>query len=149
MPKLPLTPSDRALLRKHKLRVAELHGLTAAELHTRTGLPQPRARELCAHAEFQSIPSIGPRFAEDLLFLGYASLAEIRGHAGADLLEAYERRKGYRTDPCVEDQFRLVAYVAETGDRSRTWPDFTAERKAYRARYGYPADRPEASWTDR
>lgn len=108
----------------------------------------PRARELRGLAEFQSIPSIGPRFAEDLLFLGYASLAELRGAGGAELLDAYERAKGYRTDPCVEDQFRLVAYVAETGDRSRTWSEFTAERKGCRARTGYPADRPEVKWTE-
>lgn len=103
-------------------------------------------REICAHIEFQSIPSIGIKFAEDLIFLGYYSLAELTGKNGSELFDAYELKKGYWVDLCVEDQFRLVVDVANHGIRDKTWWDFTAERKAYREKHGFAANRPTTSW---
>ncbi len=61
---------------------------------------------------------------------------------GADLLNAYEKKLGRRVDPCVEDQFRLVVHHANNRGCKKQWWDFTAERKVYRAKNGYPADRP-------
>lgn len=107
-----------------------------------------RARELHALAVFQNIPSIGLKFAEDLVEMGFYALDELKHHQGAALLNAHEKLKGYFTDPCVEDQFRLVVHFANYQDYSKTWWDFTPERKAYRAEHGYPADRPTHTWTD-
>jgi hypothetical protein len=109
---------------------------------------EQRARKLYALADFQQIPSIGIKFAEDLMFLGYYSINALRNKDGAQLTDAYEKKKGYQTDPCVEDQFRLAVYYAQTKDSSKQWWDFTAARKAYRTAQGYPADRPSTHWTE-
>lgn len=105
-----------------------------------------RVKEIIALAEFQTVPSIGIKFAEDLVFLGYYSLAELKNADGARLTDEYERKKGYRTDPCVEDQFRLVVSFANTNDTTKMWWDFTEERKKYRMENAYPANRPEKAW---
>jgi hypothetical protein len=47
----------------------------------------------------------------------------------------------------VEDQFWLVVDYARQGNANKNWWDFTAARKAYRAKNGYPADRPVLAWT--
>ena len=97
-------------------------------------------------AVFQQIPSVGIKFAEDLIFLGYFSLEELTEQDGAKLVEEYERRKGFWIDSCVEDQFRLAVHYARNGDQGKTWWSFTDARKAYRAAHGYPADRPKLAW---
>ena len=145
-PKLPLTAAERQRLRRIKLRLADIAAVDAADLAARTGWTRERARDLRALAEFQAIRSVGPRFAADLVAMGYYRLDELRDRDGAALLDAHERQRGYWTDPCVEDQFRLAVYVAQTGDYTREWPDFTAERKAFRAAHGYPTDRPAVAW---
>ncbi|MBX7125860.1 MAG: helix-hairpin-helix domain-containing protein [Cyclobacteriaceae bacterium] len=143
---LPLTPIQRSRLRKHKIRLHDIAETAADELAVILGTTPHKARTLIALAEFQSIPSIGIRFAEDLVFLGYFRLEDLRHEDGAALTHAYEKKKGYWIDPCVEDQFRLVVHVARTRDRSMNWWDFTATRKQYRAKHGYPADRPTRAW---
>ncbi len=125
--------------------MADIAGCPVKEL-VALGIPPQRAKVLHALAEFQIVSSVGIRFAEDLISLGYYSLKELKGKNGAKLVEAFERHKGYWIDPCVEDQFRLVVHVANTGDLSRSWWDFTEERKAYRLKKGYPANRPEKAW---
>ena len=107
-----------------------------------------RAREIYALADFQRIPSIGIEFAKDLIFLGYRSVSELKEKDGGQLLNDYEKRKGYQTDPCVEDQFRLAVHFARTDDHSKTWWSFTEERKTFRAKHGYPEDRPKSHWTE-
>ena len=145
---LPLTPDERARLRTARIRLADVPALPVDRLAAALEVPAARARDLRALAIFQTVPSLGPRFAADLLALGHHSLADLRGRSGAGLLDAHERHVGYRTDPCVEDQLRLAAYVAATGRHDRTWPAFTAERKASRGEHGYPADRPRTHWTE-
>ncbi|MFK8055221.1 MAG: helix-hairpin-helix domain-containing protein [Saprospiraceae bacterium] len=146
MPKLPLTNDERSLLRKHKVKVAEVNELATSELAEMLYTSQLRAQKLRAHATFQAIPSIGPKFAEDLILIGKYDLESLTGTTGAELLNTFERHNGVWTDPCVEDQFRLAVHVAKTGDYSKQWPDFTAERKAFRAKHGYPKDRPTKPW---
>ena len=107
-----------------------------------------REREKSALAEFQSVPSVGVKFAEDMIFLGYFSLDELKDQDGAQLVVEYEIKKGYWVDPCVEDQFRLIVHFAKHRDSTKTWWDFTAERKAYRLTYGYPTNRPATPWTE-
>lgn len=105
-----------------------------------------RAKEIHALAEFQTVPSIGIKFAEDLVFLGYYSLNELKQKDGAKLTDEYEQKKGYWIDPCVEDQFRLIVNFANTNDTKKTWWDFTAERKKFRTENGYPKSRPQKAW---
>lgn len=147
-PKLQLTGEERSNLRKHNIKIAQILHYDADELQVLLGVPVQRAREVYALADFQSIPTVGIRFAEDLVFLGFKSVADLKGKDPAVLLNAYELKKGYRTDPCVEDQFRLAVHFANTGDPSKKWWDFTSERKHYRRDFGYPENRPEKIWID-
>lgn len=144
--KLNLTPAERKKLRAHKVKISEILNYAADELEVLLGISIQRAKEIYALADFQQVPSIGIRFAEDLIFLGYYSIDELKGKDGAKLTEEYERKKGYWIDSCVEDQFRLAVYFANTHDYSKNWWDFTEERKKYRLENGYPADRPQKSW---
>ena len=102
--------------------------------------------EIYAHVEFQQIPSIGIKFTQDLISMGYYSLKELKGKDGALLTEEFEFLKEYWIDPCVEDQFRLVVHYANTKDDSKNWWDFTLERKMYRIQNGYPSNRPKKAW---
>ncbi len=146
--KLPLTDPERASLRKNKVKIRQILDYAPDELEVLLGAEPERAKELYALAEFQTIPSVGIKFAEDLVFLGYYSISELKGKDGAELTNLYERKKGFWIDSCVEDQFRLVVHYANTGDTGKTWWNFTPDRKAFRAQHGYPADRPETCWYD-
>jgi len=140
--KLPINDQEKAVLRKNKIKIGDLVNYAVDELEVLLGSTAARAKEIYALAQFQTIPSIGIRFAEDLVFLGFYTLDALKNQSGAKLTDAYELKKGFRVDPCVEDQFRLVVHVANTNDTGKTWWDFTAERKKYRMENGYPASRP-------
>ncbi|MGB3180770.1 MAG: helix-hairpin-helix domain-containing protein [Cyclobacteriaceae bacterium] len=144
--KLPLTDDEKANLRQRRIRMADIPDYAVDELSVILDVPYDRAREVHALAEFQTVPSIGIRFAEDLVFMGYYSLQELKGRDGATLTDEYEQKKGYWIDPCVEDQFRLVVHYTRTADATKTWWDFTEERKRYRLENGYPDSRPAAAW---
>jgi len=144
--KLSLTPTEKKNLRKNKSKIANIPTYSIAELGAILEVSPERAKEIHALAVFQQIPSIGIKFAEDLVFLGYYSLKALENKDGAKLVEAYEHKKGYWIDSCVEDQFRLVVHYAKTKDASKNWWDFTAERKQYRLAHGYPVDRPTIAW---
>ena len=146
--RLALSGEEKAGLRKHKVKIADIPNFTVDALMEMMGVTPARAKLIFALADFQSIPSVGIKFAEDLVFLGYYSVASLSGKEGSQLLDEFERKKGYRTDPCVEDQFRLAVHFANTKDYSKNWWDFTAVRKAYRAREGYPESRPAINWYD-
>lgn len=92
-------------------------------------------------AEFQSVPSIGIKFAHDLISLGYYSLDELKNKDVAKLIEDLEVSTGTWMDPCVEDQYRLVVDYANNRDNCKKWWDYTEERKKYRIENGYPANR--------
>ena len=144
--KLTLTDAEKQKLRANKLKIGEILNFATDELMVLLDVPFERAKEIHALAEFQTIPSIGIKFAEDLIFLGRYSISELKETTGSALLDEYELKKGYTTDPCVEDQFRLAVYYANTLDATRNWWDFTGERKAYRLENGYPANRPKTAW---
>lgn len=141
--KLPLTEAEKTSLKAHKLRPLQLLDFASDEIEVLLGVPTERAMELRALVEFQTLDSVGIRFAQDLVFLGYFSIAALQGTTGWELTDAYEAKMGYWVDPCVEDQFRLISHVANTGDRSKKWWDFTNERKKYRLENGYPNSRPQ------
>lgn len=144
--KLPLTGTEKASLKRNKVKMADVPGYTPDELEVLLGADADRVKELVALAEFQTVPSVGIKFAEDLVFMGYYSLSALKGENGVTLTNAYEKKKGCWIDPCVEDQFRLVVDFANTGDVSKSWWNFTAERKKYRFENGYPSDRPQLAW---
>jgi len=146
--KLELSDSERKNMRKNKIKIAEILDFAADELGELLGVSKIRAKEIYALADFQRIPSIGIKFAKDLVFLGYYQITELQGENGADLTNLYEKKKEFKTDPCVEDQFRLAVDFAKNEDYSKQWWDFTKERKQYRTEFGYPLDRPKKNWTE-
>ena len=144
--KLLLTDAEKQKLRLNKIKIADIPGFAVDELAILLGASFERARSIYGMAEFQTIPSIGHKFAEDLIFLGRYSIDELKGSNGASLLDEYEFKKGYCVDPCVEDQFRLAVYYADTQDATKQWWDFTEVRKKYRLENGYPENRPKIAW---
>jgi hypothetical protein len=144
--KLPLSDFEKANLRKNKIKIANILDFATDELEVFLNSTTERAKKIYALAEFQTVPSVGIKFAEDLVFLGYYSLNELKHKDGAKLTDEYEQKLGYWVDPCVEDQFRLVIYFANTNDTSKTWWDFTEERKKFRNENGYPKSRPQKAW---
>lgn len=140
--KLELSDVERKILRKHKIKKSAILNFAVDELEGLLQVSAARAKELRALADFQRATSIGIEFAKDLVFLGYYSFDELVGKNGAELTDQYEKKKGFRTDVCVEDQFRLAVDFAKSRDYLKNWWDFTEERKQYRAKFGYPEDRP-------
>jgi len=139
--KLSLTDAEKLRLKQNKCKISGLHNYAADELSGLLHGDADRAKEIAALIEFQQVPSVGPRFAADLISLGYYSLNDLKNKQGPELLNAYERRHGFRVDPCVEDQFWLVVHFANHRG-AKNWWDFTPLRKAYREQNGYPSDRP-------
>ncbi|QES88017.1 helix-hairpin-helix domain-containing protein [Rhizosphaericola mali] len=144
--KLPLTDIEIANLRKNKIKIANILDFAMDELEVLLNSTSERAKEIYALAEFQTIPSIGIKFAQDLVFLGYYTIDELKNKDGAILTDEYELRKGYWIDPCVEDQFRLAINFANTKDATKKWWDFTEARKTFRMKKGYPDNRPKQAW---
>lgn len=131
-PKLPLTPEEKAHLRKAKIRLSDIHELETPELTRVLETSGSRARQIRALAAFQQIPSIGYKFADTLVDnLGFYSLEELKGKDGAVLLDQLEHDLGYWVDPCVEDQIRCVIHHVDHSGSTKQWLDFTEERKAY------------------
>ncbi len=144
--KLSPTAAEKKILRSKKIRFSELCLYPTGQIQILLGTSRIRAMELFALSEFQNVPSIGIKFAHDLIALGYYSLAELKKKQPAKLVHQLEKQIGAWADPCIEDQFRLVIYYANHRDGTKNWWDFTSERKAYRLQHGYPADRPSRPW---
>ena len=139
---LELTAEEKNVLKQKGITQKALRDYAIDEIIHALDAPSPRAKILQALFEFQQIPSVGIRFAHDLIFLGYYSLNQLKDKKGPELLDLYEMKLGSKVDPCVEDQFRLVVHHANHPDSNKQWWDFTAERKAYRTKFSYPKDRP-------
>ncbi|MBD2871763.1 helix-hairpin-helix domain-containing protein [Paenibacillus arenilitoris] len=147
-PKLPLTDAERKAMRASKIKLADLAGYNVDQLGVSLQISTERAKLLLALARFQSIPSLGPKLAWHLTELGFYSLEDIKagGETGAQLVERLEKLQGVWMDPCVEDVMRLAVHHAHHPGSGKQWWDFTAERKSYREKHGYPADRPAKAW---
>lgn len=143
---LEITPGEMKKLRALKIKKGELHHHSVDELRQWLAVSKQRAKELYALSEFQSVPSVGIRFACDLIGMGFYSMNELKKKDGAKLTDQYELQQGVWVDSCVEDQFRLVVHYAKHADSKLNWWNFTAERKAFRAAKGYPANRPTKPW---
>lgn len=140
-PKLNLSEDERKSLRRNKIRISQITEMSQEALERILQTGKHRARELKALADFQSIPSIGPEFARDLISLGYYSLEQLKEKNGAELMMDLEKKLGYQVDPCVEDQFRLVVHYANNPGSCKRWWDFTEDRKHHRKTSGYPSDK--------
>lgn len=146
--KVSLTKEEKRNLRKKKIKISALIDFDPAELAVLLNVSSARAKEIYALVSFQKIPSIGVKFAEDLIAMGYYSIEALKGKSGPALFNAYEQLMGCTIDLCVEDQFRLAVHYAEQGDVGKKWWDFTPERKKYRLENGFPADRPKKTWQE-
>ncbi|MFB5662548.1 helix-hairpin-helix domain-containing protein [Alteribacillus sp. HJP-4] len=146
-PKLPLTDQERRALRKEKITLAEVNACSEAELSVILGCSVDRAGVLRALAEFQQVPSVGIKAAEQVVYvLGLRTMKEIAEKSGEEWLDELEQKLGVWTDPCVEDTLRCIVYHAKEPGSTKQWYDFTEERKSYRSSYGYPVDRPAKAW---
>ncbi|HEY4325214.1 MAG TPA: helix-hairpin-helix domain-containing protein [Mucilaginibacter sp.] len=144
--KLDLSTTEKENLKKNGVKTTRLNEFAADEIQVLLDTNKQRAKEVFALITFQSVPSIGPKFAHDLISLGYNSLNDLLGKDGPTLFNELERKQGFWTDPCVEDQFWLVVHYSQHRDGNKRWWNFTADRKAYRAQFGYPPDRPAKAW---
>lgn len=145
---LNLIKNERTAMRKNKIRKQDISYFSPDEISLLLKISEERVRVLYALVDFQQIPSIGIKFAEDLVFLGYYSIEALKNQTGPALLNVYELKKGFKTDPCVEDQFWLAVDFANNKDYSKNWWSFTKDRKEFRAKNGYPKNRPETNWAD-
>jgi hypothetical protein len=141
-----LSAEEKQKLKARKISQKMLRDYAPDEIAAMLDASPERAKELNALAEFQSIPSLGIGFARELIGQGYFSLEQMKGKRAAELFDAYEKHCGCWADPCVEDSYRLLVHYIEHKDAGKRWWNFTAERKAYRAQYGFPADRPKTAW---
>ncbi|WP_026675205.1 helix-hairpin-helix domain-containing protein [Alkalihalobacterium bogoriense] len=145
--KLPLTQEEKSKLRKARVKISELHIFTVDHISELLDIPLEKAKTLKGLAEFQTIPSIGYKLAEKLVFqLKLYSLTEIKNKNAAFLFDQLEQQLGVWTDSCVEDQIRCVIHYANNQNSNKQWFDFTEERKVYREKYGFPETRPTKAW---
>ena len=144
--KLDLWPAEKEQLRKNGIKIGRLKEFSADEIMVLLQTTEQRANEISALITFQSIPSIGPKFAHDLISLGIYTLNDLLDQDGPELFNKLESTQGFWTDPCVEDQVWLAIHYANHPGSKKNWWDFTAGRKAYRAQHGYPAERPARAW---
>jgi len=131
-----LNAGEKQILKSKKVSLKMLQDYAPDEIAALLNSSPERSRELSALAEFQSIPSLGINFAEELISQGYYSLDELRGKNAVELFNAFERYCGTRPDPCVEDCYRLLVHYIKNHDDTKRWWHFTDERKAYREGYG-------------
>jgi len=141
-----LTADEKRVLKEKKVSVKMLQCNSLDEVAQLLKASPQRTKEIQALADFQGIPSLGIGFAKELIGQGYYGLNELHGKTAVELFDAYEKHCGCRADPCVEDSYRLLVHFIEHRDVTKRWWDFTKERKAYRERYGFPADRPALAW---
>ena len=146
-PKLPLHDSERSQLRSAKIKLSDIKNMESDKLASLIGISKDRARELVGLAVFQSIPSVGPKLAHNLVVdLGFSDVSELRDKKGEELVHELEKKYGVWMDPCVEDVMRCAVHHAKHPESDKNWWDFTEERKSYREKYGYPEDRPTKAW---
>ena len=64
-------------------------------------------------SDLRQIPYVGKETEDDLLALGYADIASLKG---ADADELYERTKalGRGSDRCILYMYRMICYYANT-----------------------------------
>ena len=89
-----LTSAEKQLLKTKRISQKLLQEYAPDEIAALLEASPPRARELYALAEFQSIPSLGINFANELISQGYYSLEQLKGKSAVALFNAFERHCG-------------------------------------------------------
>lgn len=64
--------------------------------------------------ELQKIPGVGPKMEEDLLQLGYTTIASLKGQDPQVMYERSCAIYGMQLDRCVLYVYRCAVYFAET-----------------------------------
>lgn|SRR5690625_4230062 len=93
-PKLLLTDSEKQSLKENKLKIRDMIQLTPEFISEFLGITTQRANELKVLVEFQSIPSIGYKFASKLVLLEYYSLDELKDKDPVSLINDLEQQLG-------------------------------------------------------
>lgn len=99
--RLDISSLEKRKLRANKVKLSEIHHHSVAKLQAMLGISKIRAMELKALSEFQTIPSVGIRFAQDLISLGFYSIQELKRKDPAKIIDRLERQVGVWIDPCV------------------------------------------------
>jgi hypothetical protein len=139
-PKLSLTSRENVALRRAHLARIDLVRLDPLELVKATDgeVSTTRAKELCALAQFQQLPNVGPSVATDLSRLGLRDLADVRKADPDSLLRRLEKIAG-KQDPCVGDVLHSAVWNARNPrGPERPWWEWSRERleqKSKRARH--------------
>ncbi|MEO6630944.1 MAG: helix-hairpin-helix domain-containing protein [Mucilaginibacter sp.] len=110
--KLNLFVAEKQSLKQNKIKINQLRDYAPDEIAKLFNADSRRANEIYGLISFQSIPSIGPRFAQDLISMGYFALDDLLEKNGHELFNELERKQGFFTDPCVEDQCLLAVHYA-------------------------------------
>lgn len=69
--------------------------------------------------ELQEIPNVGKTIEQDLLQLGYKTVASLQGANPEDLYEQHCIRQGVVVDRCMLYVFRCAVYYANTPPEQR------------------------------
>lgn len=148
-PTLPLTKAEKNQLRKAKIKMSDIRSFSAEYLVDLFDTTWQRANELKALAMFQTIPSIGVKLAENIVYqLNIYSLDELKDKDASRLFDQLEEKRDVWIDSCVEDQLRCVVNYANDPRSDKQWFAFTETRKKYRESHGYPKTRPDKAWFD-
>jgi hypothetical protein len=147
--KLNLSAVEKESLKQNKVKINQLCDYAPDEIGKLLNIDARRASEIYGLISFQTIPSVGPRFAHDLISMGYYALDDLMEKNGHELFNELERKQGFWTDPCVEDQCLLAVHHANNRSSNKNWWDFTSDRKVFRAKNGYPKGRPANAWFDK
>jgi hypothetical protein len=70
-PKLPLTEEERAKLRSNKTKLSDIGHMDIELLSGMLGISDSRGQYIRGLAQFQTVPSIGPKVAERVVKMGY------------------------------------------------------------------------------
>ena len=97
--KLDLLPAEKHKFRANNIKLSDITIHSPDELSIMLNVSIIRAMEIFALVEFQSIPSLGIKFARDLISMGYYSLDELKDKDGAKLIDDLELLTGHLDRP--------------------------------------------------
>lgn len=131
--RVALSGGERRTLRRAGLELSDLARADPEQVCALTGgaIPLSRADHIVASAALQSLGSVGPAIADDLIALGIRRIEDLVGRDPTQLWEDLNRRTGKRHDPCVEDVFRCAVAQAEDPqlpEERRQWWTWTPSR---------------------
>ena len=66
-----------------------------------------------SQSDLRKIPGVGPNIEQDLLNLGYTSIASLKGENPEEMYRKDCLRKGFAEDRCQLYVYRLVVYYAD------------------------------------